>query len=897
MDGQTTPKTEAPIGEQAAIPSRLEDLPGDQRTPEMDQMLKAKAGYPNEPLDATADVFRQQPQQQQAPQQQSQSVGKTKEWEEDQVVPFDMAWSTEQAIESVRDNLASIARRGERVDGATLRQMIAQERGSFGVPQEMSAQFVRDVVSGITGGQNAQDYFSSLNKSIDKLTNLSMMRASEITLGMTSGNVTAEDLEKLRTIDPEKYQEVVTMKNEAESSRSANQAITWEKEDPKNHINSTGVDQATNDAGLDTVTADSMLGGKSERVALYESFVNNDEIKGLTKEARKYQDELADLEDQAENLKADIQGEFGTALSKSALNALINDRMEDISREVQTKTDKYNNILNQINTLKEDGMTKFGIVMQEMKELEDRERRQAEFDWQREQGMFSMQMMMKEYWMKLDQNERNKQKLLIQRNREKEDREYLRSLDVESQMMSMLEWSQSIDLVSKMRQLENQAWTKANFYVDDKWDFIIFDRNNPSNTLWSYTPLSPEQKEVKDNMISFAESNIGAEYIRGSEGEIIGENWKAWYDCSWLLVWYGRQIGLLSESERPTSSTMYNKANKKELENLSSWDLIFYREEWGGITHVGISYWPKNEKWEITIVDSSWGRWVQKRTIKVDEDNVLTVWNKRREILWGSNFLIDKAKSLKETAAENRPSVSDVATFNATSPKDLKLDDPNVARKYENFINEKNRVFSDPNSNVEEIIYYSRWQKNLTDSQWQKIIDAGQILSSLDEGMGIVQRNAWELWPIIGTLRWINPWDTDAKQLQAILQPLATKIARTNYWEVWVMTDTDMKRYSQVLPSIQNTDELNTALFAMQLRLVMRTYEENMRHYAWMGRDVSNMYGNYLRVKTQVEDLESGFLPDSEQDNVENDPYSLYYSGGATSWQTSSDFLDKYDLP
>lgn len=110
--------------------------------------------------------------------------------------------------------------------------------------------------------------------------------------------------------------------------------------------------------------------------------------------------------------------------------------------------------------------------------------------------------------------------------------------------------------------------------------------------------------------------------------------------------------------------------------------------------------------------------------------------------------------------------------------------------------------------------------------------------------------------PIIGTLRTLNPYDFDARAVQAVLQATVPNLARGVYGEVGVLTDQDIRNYIQTLPNIKGTKAQNDFVLAMTLKTVQRSLESNLETLAAAGYDISGFAGQYDRVSKEVSNLE-----------------------------------------
>lgn len=110
--------------------------------------------------------------------------------------------------------------------------------------------------------------------------------------------------------------------------------------------------------------------------------------------------------------------------------------------------------------------------------------------------------------------------------------------------------------------------------------------------------------------------------------------------------------------------------------------------------------------------------------------------------------------------------------------------------------------------------------------------------------------------PIIGKLRQYNPYDFDARAIQAQLQAVVPNLARGVYGEVGVLTDQDIQNYIQTLPNIKSTQQQNDFVMAMTLRTVQRNFETQLETLASAGYDVSGFKTQYQRMIETVTNIE-----------------------------------------
>jgi len=189
---------------------------------------------------------------------------------------------------------------------------------------------------------------------------------------------------------------------------------------------------------------------------MYKKMVDTDEVKAASKEANDLKRDIEGLDEELFNLKDTIQNEFGTSLSKSALDALVREESEDINKEKRTKLLDYNAKVNALNELKKQGETEFGLMLQERKEKEERQWRQLEFDYKRQQDTNDYALRLKQYDMAVDQQNWQRDFAYQQRTWDVEDREWVANRDLEEKIMMSLEGQNGIELASKVRKMETE---------------------------------------------------------------------------------------------------------------------------------------------------------------------------------------------------------------------------------------------------------------------------------------------------------------------------------------------------------------------------------------------------------------------------------------------------------
>lgn len=209
----------------------------------------------------------------------------------------------------------------------------------------------------------------------------------------------------------------------------------------------------------------------------------------------------------------------------------------------------------------------------------------------------------------------------------------------------------------------------------------------------------------------------------------------------------------------------------------------------------------------------------------------------------------DITTSLEEARESTRElKDSDIINYNDTvSRRDMSDEDKNFITA------ERRKVFDDPNADIQDILRMSAWGKDMTDTQMKPIQKYTQALSQLNVLEKQVKKT--RTWPIIWRLRELNEYDTDRKVLETTLKWLVPTVARSVYWEVWVLTDSDINHYTKTLPNLRNTNDQNTAIMALNIQLFMWGLKSQMAVSARSWYDVDGLYWTYLEMEAKANSM------------------------------------------
>lgn len=259
-------------------------------------------------------------------------------------------------------------------------------------------------------------------------------------------------------------------------------------------------------------------------------------------------------------------------------------------------------------------------------------------------------------------------------------------------------------------------------------------------------------------------------------------------------------------------------------------------EDVGKYGHVGIIENVRPDG-TLEIIDSNYSNppdWKIRRSVIQPTDK------RYKQIVW---FYDPSAETIK---------ASDIEVYNSLTPSQKKdyINDPWYIKATET----KERIFNDPKAPIEEVLRYSRWQKDLSATQQDKLQKYSTVLWQLDSIEKTISKKV--TWPIVGAISSRNPYDTVAQTIAAELQAIIPWVARWVYGEVGVLTDADIENYRKTLPTLTKTSDVNDAILAMTLRTMANTYKSSLQTYAGSGSDVSWLQGSYYEFINKAQEIE-----------------------------------------
>lgn len=216
---------------------------------------------------------------------------------------------------------------------------------------------------------------------------------------LANGQIKETDLTVLKQTNPTKYDQTLKLQKTIKMMRDRNVALqkkdsSWVVEQAKTETKET-IDQAKKlpEVNLDPATIKS-----NDLVAVYDNLLNTPDINDITTKMSWVDGEITVLSDKITNLRDDIIKEFPTSLGNTAVDALMYDRQQDLTRELTLKQLQKSNLLSEYNQKVEKQKEKFGLISQLVQKKEDREYQvyldNLNFEQQKSLATFNQQLSM-----------------------------------------------------------------------------------------------------------------------------------------------------------------------------------------------------------------------------------------------------------------------------------------------------------------------------------------------------------------------------------------------------------------------------------------------------------------------------------------------------------------------
>lgn len=585
----------------------------------------------------------------------------------------------------------------------------------------------------------------------------------------------------------------------------------------------------------------------------YESKLNSKEIISLSSKISWKKLEIEKLDIEMEDLVKDMKKNLAWNLPWS-ISAEIEEQYDRKVKDKRLLYAEYNAFLWEYQSLKLEAETELKLSM-----YEDEQARQ---DYQTQLSLYETRRK-EQFQLWLAQT---------QREQELEDRDFALKTQLQAEQRQQAFTKEMKELDQKLKN-ENPNGT---YQVDRDWNMLYLVNGKATKVRdadWKVVWVT-QAKDYNDTVQKNTDGtySIFRTYNDWRKPEMFnyGINWESTYNTQiWVYDalagidskpwrYFGWEAGKLQCWEAVNRYLKWvwitdirvwdSYKSKKDIINnnvpqvgwLAIWNPVPEWEFWE-FWHIWVVTWYNPDRWEVEITDwNKNGNW-EKNTYTIPVSQVLNSD-------WGFRHLEGWEESLWLTSA-------DIATFNNSTFKPQDIDNEEDRQKYQSFLNEKARVYNNPQADMSEILEFSRWGKPLTDTSIKALEKFDSALNQIWE----IQEQIQDLdtWPIVWRLKNINPYDTDAQTLKAQLTALIPNLARGVYWEVGVLTDNDVRLYSQTIPNLTSTSDTNDAVLAMTLKVVAGWYKRQLQSLAASWKDVSWFEWLYQNLTGQVEAIEN----------------------------------------
>ena len=590
---------------------------------------------------------------------------------------------------------------------------------------------------------------------------------------------------------------------------------------------------------------------------------NNPQLSQLNREALEIQNQIDRMDRDMINIQERIEKENAGKISNSSITKLIRDE----SRAYQTE--------------KFDLMLEYRLVQGDIASINSEIDREIDLiKYNDEIAREKYQIDLGIYESRRSEIREDQQLELLERNKIlAEERQNAFTLE-----MKKLDQQFQVDNKSPQYQTDVNwnivaiSGTTATPVMTTDWELVSVTKENGytdstkyDSDLWMYvTTRSYDDGSLPDFFTADLQGNSSTNLavfdsisaVSNKKGKYI--DWVGLYQCGEWVNYYLKESGITNihignsyESKKKWVEEWGNQMTP-QVWGLAVWNPPQGNGEWSEWGHVGIvtGYDSATNMVEITDWNAQRdGKTAgQKDTYKIPVSQVVNS---------DGGFVHLDVEWVTQSISQ-----VDIATFNSNTFKPESLDTKEDKEKYATYLEQKNQVMSDKDADIVDIMKFSQWGKELTDSTIGSLTKFDSVINQLwwiQE-----QISSMETWPITWKLAWLNPYNTDAQVLKAQLTALIPNLARGVYWEVGVLTDNDIKLYSKTIPNLESTEEVNKAVLAMTLKVVAGWYKRQLQSLAAAWKDVSWFQWLYDNLSGQVEALENeiGLQEKGREDSV-----------------------------
>lgn len=679
--------------------------------------------------------------------------------------------------------------------------------------------------------QNMLDWYAWYQKWV----NLGLTPVNDIMEWYTSGTITATDLESLKSSNPSKYAEVQT-------------AIENKKALKKFQEELYGVQESTN--GIVDTTTDIVDNNLFEE---YKNTINSDEAKTLNTSIADQDWKITKLKQSLVNIEKDIAKRYeGTGATKDKIAYIVAKEWAEIQRQISELSIEQNTNINKYNSLVNTAKDIMTLWLQE--KTAEQQERQAKMQ---ELGFYYQYT-----------PEGMTQMATAKYNAENPD---LDSTNVGTSTMAL---NQTLDAYYKdfgdiiQRSKAEVVWAVQKLAKDKGISVSQAFKENfitPLQDKKEYKSLI-DKKYAMDTNKSVVNIN-GVDYMMDANGNISSPNVPVtvstvvWSGMAWAWLrnnnpWnikdttFGTPLWTDTKwfAQFATPEDWFDALVEKIKFNQTNTKSKYY---WNTILQYFQKYAPSTDGNNPTQYAQSVAQalWVTVNTKISDVDATKFAAQIAKHDSWYDYSTYGQFRWLSSNVSDY-----DYSRFNNTTFKPQDIKDEETKKAYQSYLIEKQRVFNDPEATAEDILRVSLWGWDISDTSLQKLDKFSWVLAWLWEITKSV--NKANSWPILWIISSNNPYDTKAQLLKAQLTSITPALARWVYWEVWVLTDNDIRLYQQTIPNLRQTKDVQQAVLAMTLKTVQRGMENSLKTQARAGKDVSAFIGELKSIQSQVSAIE-----------------------------------------
>jgi len=715
-------------------------------------------------------------------------------------------------------------------------------------------------------------FIDKLNQGFNRRSQLPTMTPDQLTQMNVNWQLSSQDKQYISETNPQLYWQIIERENEENRKAKVNGVAP--------DIESFNRTRAENAQSIVSRQANQSIASQ------YESILNNWDIQEAREKGYDLTRQIQDIDNKIEGIEDDIKTEFPDATA-SFIQAEKTKRSKAFLQERDNVFDEYTVNKQKIADLTQDAERKFNISVQEQERIN-------ELEWKN----FNMQYQMNKEVFETEWNVYNKeidrafeqQMMQQQRKYDLQDKqmEYAMRVEFEKQM-SWLDFQNKKDLMTfenqaSLKFLEQKMYTEQrygkqfDFVKDWDWNLIMYNLNNPNDlkviswwdvnlpSTWTSWWLIEWVKAQGKGSWRWNNSYTTDVRITDNDWDVDVKNW----EIVPLPVWW------IVESIRLAWDADKNPKGKQNVQvniRTDDWHLVQFNHMNEQMYSLADQYVGKRfDKWSNILV--WWNTWYVIPWAWWDGSHMdIMVRNNEWELLtWPEVYQYVMTNQMPQ---KTELTLADISKFNNSTfkPQDIKSEEER--QLYNQFLEEKDQVFSNPNSSAEELMSMSRWGKKLTDSALKSLNSFTTVTSQMWDLTQQIQ--GMDTWPISWYLAGKNPYDVDAAVLKARLTSIVPSVARWVYQEVWVLTDADIRNYMNTLPNLTNTEEVNLAIVWMTLNTLKRGMETQIRTLASAGNDVSWFAGMYNQVERQVKEIEDN-LGIRDQNDLTQIDYAEYVS-------------------